>query len=313
MNKTKEIDYSLITLEVFDILKKITESMNIDDTSRYNKRYVGKVVSLDEDTKTKNIKVLVYGVYDDIPEADIPWAEPINAGMAGSSFILPEIGSLVNITFIADDIYRPAYTSSVSSAKDVYGIDGSSRAAMYHHHPGGDVMVLFENEDNVLEFNKVTSSISYRNSSGMIFSLNGLGREDDGAAPAEQDPNSFAMSVGGDGDEFNLIIKPGYVAITSGDTSAPAEIRIEDGCINLVADDGSVSIGTTTNKTTFDEASTMRYTSPGAVVPDAAKMGPYCAIPVCPLTGAPHQGNMYTVTNPPAKEVTPDSSDRAIS
>jgi hypothetical protein len=89
--------------------------------------YVGTVVQHD-DYATKNgapdptigkCRIMVYGIYDNIPIEKLPWAMPDEqwVGSQAGSFIIPPLGALVRVTFESDSIYRPIYSGKVLQAK----------------------------------------------------------------------------------------------------------------------------------------------------------------------------------------------------
>lgn len=78
-------------------------------------KYVGEIVDICDDDPDQKLKVMVYGVYDDISQDDIPWAFPCTHDN-GSRFIPFSIGDLVYVTFNdGDDIYHPIYEGYVKS------------------------------------------------------------------------------------------------------------------------------------------------------------------------------------------------------
>ena len=76
--------------------------------------WIGEVVDIEDPNKVGRIKVKVYGKFDDIPTADIPWAHPGMNSTAGSAsggghFSVPKKGSIVSIKFDQGNIYHPEY------------------------------------------------------------------------------------------------------------------------------------------------------------------------------------------------------------
>jgi hypothetical protein len=302
-----KIDVSSLRSDVVDLLSTMMGKLTNEDTSIYGQRFVGKVESYDPDKKTDKIQVRVYGVFDGIPIDDLPWASPIDENMSGTSMILPELGSLVSVYFEQDDIYRPFYTKKVKVP--VYVGDNSATASLATTGGGdddggvtfGDQMVLFENDSTVLQFNRADGRLSYKHASGMVINFNtdgATGTHDLGDGESELDGASIQIGLGGSNIGYSLSLHQDGAILSNGDGLGTTQIQLGIAGIKVLAQDG-VLIGTETNGTSFDEMTTMRSTSPGAVVPDPANMGPYCAIPVCPMTGMPHQGNMMTVTGAP--------------
>lgn len=103
------------------------------DTLRFHGNYRGKVVSNTDSSKFGRIKVEVFGVFDGIAAADIPWAVPAfplfsGAGSGFGSFAVPEVDSYVWCFFETGDIYQPVYFASASDG--VHGLP-SERTTNY--------------------------------------------------------------------------------------------------------------------------------------------------------------------------------------
>jgi len=297
------IDINSLKSDVISTLSSMMKQLNTDDTDIYGQRFVGRVEAYDTTDMTDKIQIMVYGVFDDLPPDALPWASPIDENMSGNSMILPEIGSLVSVYFEQDDIYRPFYTKKVKVPVYV-GANSSTESNSTMDGDGvtfGDQMVLFENENTVLQFNRADGRLVYKHSSGMILNFNpadSTGTHDEGDADADALRASINIAVGGDNPGYSLSLHKEGAILSNGDGLGTTQIQLGATGMKILGEEG-VTIGTETNATSFDEVTTMRSTSPGAVVPDPANMGPYCAIPVCPMTGMPHQGNMMTVTAAP--------------
>lgn len=79
----------------------------------YNQSYLGVVEDNMDPNKWGRIRVRLHGLYDDIPTENLPWCSPnfpLAVGVKGS-FIVPEIGTVVNVEFDDGDIYEPKYTT----------------------------------------------------------------------------------------------------------------------------------------------------------------------------------------------------------
>ena len=99
---------------------------NISDresqTFDFNGFYRGVVVENNDPKKAGRIKVNVFGVFDNIPVDNIPWAimaDPFMGGLGdnGSSFI-PEIDSHVFVFFENGDHEEPVYFAGAPAIKD---------------------------------------------------------------------------------------------------------------------------------------------------------------------------------------------------
>ena len=93
--------------------------------------WIGEVVDIEDPNKVGRIKVKVYGKFDDIPTADIPWAHPGMNSTAGSAsggghFSVPKKGSIVSVKFDQGNIYHPEYFFNQKISDEVKSeIEGS--------------------------------------------------------------------------------------------------------------------------------------------------------------------------------------------
>lgn len=77
--------------------------------------YVGEVVSNTDDYMIGRLKVKVPMVYGNIAIDDLPWAEPCFPYGSNDKgiFFIPEVGSLVCVTFLNGSEYRPVWLGSI--------------------------------------------------------------------------------------------------------------------------------------------------------------------------------------------------------
>jgi len=76
--------------------------------------WLGEVVDVDDPLKIGRAKVRVYGKFDSLEVADIPWCSPANSWSGGSNsgggaFSVPKKGSIVAVQFNNGDLYHPEY------------------------------------------------------------------------------------------------------------------------------------------------------------------------------------------------------------
>ena len=96
--------------------KLIREAVQKKEYSLNKKFYQGIVVVMTTKKKIGRCRIRVYGVYgDDIPSDSLPWASAdMNfVGSTVGSFVVPTVGTLVNVYFENDDLYLPRYTTKV--------------------------------------------------------------------------------------------------------------------------------------------------------------------------------------------------------
>lgn len=77
-----------------------------------NKSYLGVIVDVADPLKQGRAKVRVFGIFDDIPVEDLPWAEPGTAceyfggGKGGGAVSIPRIGTVVYCSFEGENYYK---------------------------------------------------------------------------------------------------------------------------------------------------------------------------------------------------------------
>lgn len=95
------------------------------DTLKFAGNYRGKVVSNADSSNLGRIKVEIFGVFDGIAAADIPWAVPAfplssGAGVGFGSFAVPEVDSYVWCFFESEDHNQPVYFAEATDG--VHGL-----------------------------------------------------------------------------------------------------------------------------------------------------------------------------------------------
>jgi len=100
-----ERNYLSMTNDIIASLKEMTYKLN--SSYELNKLYVGKVMAYDDEGATEKIKVLVYGVFDNVPVDDLPWAEVLadpysGSGQGGLSESLTLVGGERVLGFFLD-------------------------------------------------------------------------------------------------------------------------------------------------------------------------------------------------------------------
>ena len=77
-----------------------------------NKSYLGVIVDINDPLKQGRARVKVFGIFDDLPTEDIPWAEPGTAseyfggGKGGGAVSIPRIGTVVYCSFEGENYYK---------------------------------------------------------------------------------------------------------------------------------------------------------------------------------------------------------------
>lgn len=131
--------------------------------------FVGPVVDNQDPRSGGRVRVRVSNVFDSIPVTDIPWAGPA-VDLNGNTFILPDIGKVVCVTFDQGNPYKPTYTYAehfnINLQTKLNGISTSDyvsmRALMFDHKTQ-----IYSNDSEGLKidykFNSVNITDSYIN------------------------------------------------------------------------------------------------------------------------------------------------------
>jgi len=224
MNQTSNIR-EILSQDVNALLKEFLTKKLEDD---YVRSYSGKVVDNDDPDQIGRCKIIVFGIYDDIPTEDLPWAIPDFSyiGSLEGNFIVPPIDAIVKVYFDQGDIYLPRYTSKVVEQ----GKLPSDRTTDYP-----DTMVLFTTDDgDKLTVNRKNGNMKFTHRGGTVVSIDGKTGEYNFE---HQNGSKITFDVLGN-------------------------IKIEHA---LFLEDSGI-----------------------AVIPTG--QGPFCALPFCPYSGAPLQG-----------------------
>lgn len=164
-----------------------------------SKEYVGKVIYNQDPTHTGRCKVKVIGLFDNLPDENIPWFTPVNSnvfsGGGSGSISVPKLNTYVRVKFSNDDLYSGEYTALqvvdpalVEEIKDDY--DGAQvllydaeaellityqkmqGLKIYHKgsyillDPTGTIQAVHQNNSNVVEINNDKIIITTASGSG---------------------------------------------------------------------------------------------------------------------------------------------------
>jgi len=126
-----------------------------------NGTYVGEITDNNDPIKLGRCRIRVFGIFgNDIPDDKLPWALPEFTFIGGTrgSFIVPEIGTLVNVYFDRGEIYLPHYTTKILNTRQL----PTSKDVDYPN-----TMVFFETDNgDSFEINRVQQTSKYTHSSG---------------------------------------------------------------------------------------------------------------------------------------------------
>jgi len=151
-----------------DVNQLLKDFLSKTTTDHYVHYYTGKVLDNKDPNQLGRCKIQVYGVYDNIPEEDIPWALPDQTfvGSLMGNFVCPPINAIVKVYFDGGDIYLPRYTGKVVEQSNL----PSDRTTDYP-----DTMVLFETDNGTkLTINRKKKDIKLTHANGTVISIDGI-------------------------------------------------------------------------------------------------------------------------------------------
>lgn len=231
-------------------------------TRSYNDNYIydyqGKVVNNNDPEKLGRCTIRVYNIFSEaIPDSDLPWAIS-DQSLIDGQFIIPPVGAIVNVRFDRGDVYCPIYTSKVLDRNNL----PSQRLTNYP-----DTMVVFQTAlGDYFTVDRSNSKIIINNSVGS-----------DG---------TFTI----DSKETTLKVGTSEIQIAKDKTIT---LKNDKSQIVMNGVTGAVSISSELSVTVNASLVKIIKNNSGVVAPNPTG-GPFCAIPVCPITGMPHQGNTAT-------------------
>lgn len=151
--------------ELNDLLRQFA-ALKTSDVAKGH--HFGNVVDNNDPGKLGRCKVRVRGVFDGLPDSDLPWAVP-DFNLEGN-FSVPEIGHLVDIYFRDDDMNFPHYTTKVIDRNNISTLKDED-------YP--NTFILYETENgDYLKINKKTNEFMIRAASGTVFTINQSGNLD---------------------------------------------------------------------------------------------------------------------------------------
>ena len=161
------------------------------------KTYLGKVVDIKDPLYQGRAKINVYGIFDDVPVEDLPWAEQI-AGMSfggnfgGGNISIPKLGSVVAVHFEENNYYKLNYHYIKEMSKDL-----NEELKTENSYEGTHSMV-YDNEaqPGVLK-------MIYTKSKGLVFQLGDATIQLD-TQNAGTDKEKLRVKIKMNGDEFRM-------------------------------------------------------------------------------------------------------------
>lgn len=159
-----------LRFEQNDVLDNIFNKIN-QEPKTINDSWVGKVIDNKDPDKIGRCKIRVQGYYEGIEDSDIPWALPSPSfiGSLRGSFVVPQVGTLVNGHFDQGDENIPVYDGLAIHEANTKNISDKN-----DDYP--NTMVLFETDDgDGFSVNRKSGTISLKHRSGSVITLDKSG------------------------------------------------------------------------------------------------------------------------------------------
>jgi hypothetical protein len=88
------------------------------------KTYLGRIVDINDPLKKGRAKISVFGIFDDIPVENIPWAEQIpglsfGANYGGGNITVPRLDAVVSVHFEGENYYKMTYEYIKEQSQDI--------------------------------------------------------------------------------------------------------------------------------------------------------------------------------------------------
>ena len=149
------------------LINFLRDYVDVENDNIYSGRYNGVVEDNNDPEQNGRCRVRTMGLYDDIPTELLPWALPDFSfcGTKKGSFIVPEIGTVVNVYYDDNDIYQPRYFSkTLDLTNQNFDADKSE------DYP--DSMIFWETKDgDYFKFNRLKGEATFRTHNGVLVKI----------------------------------------------------------------------------------------------------------------------------------------------
>lgn len=136
-----------------------------------SENHLGRVIFNEDPTFSGRCKVRVFGLFDDLPEENIPWFVPINSPIFSSegagSISIPKIGDIVRVKFSNNDFYSGEYTS-------LQNIDPGLIDEIKDDYQGTHVILYDAEKDLIVIYQPKTGYKMYLNGSVIKIDADGM-------------------------------------------------------------------------------------------------------------------------------------------
>lgn len=242
------------------------------DEQKFNDNWTGKVIDNFDPLYLGRVKIRVFGYYDDVADAALPWALPESTylGSKRGNFIVPKVNTIVRGYFDKGDDQKPIYTALALNEENYATTELLEHIDEITEYP--NVMVLMhtdEGERVTLNRSSGEMNVSHRSGTTLTIAPNGaitvetsIPLTKPGASVKTNMPGANITLAG----NFNLKSKFSNINIES-----------DKGTININASTGDINIGKNAVDTEVN----------GKMVPSETKQK-VNNFKQCLYTGAPH-------------------------
>jgi len=152
----------------------LVNSKRLKESNAEISHYLGVVVDNKDPEFRGRAKIKVFGVFDDIPDADLPWAYQrfeMSFGLGGGSgrMSVPKLGSVVHVQFNNGNYYSPEYKAVQELSPDL--IDEISKSYEGAHsviYDGQEELKIYYTPEKGLNINLKGSKIIIRNDNSIL-------------------------------------------------------------------------------------------------------------------------------------------------
>lgn len=241
-----------------------SNQLHDDSIDSYDHHWTGKVVDNDDPLMMGRCKIRIFGYYDDIADAAIPWALPETSylGSRTGALIVPENGTLVRGYFDVGDDQKPIY-NALAPNMDNY-MASHDMAETLLEYP--NLMTLFSTDKkDRLTVNRSNGEMILTHRSGTTITIN---------------PNG-ALTI-----NTSMVGIPGVTPNLTVNINGNVDINASNGHINLQATKSPVNINAIGGDVNLGNDAVDKDVN-GVSTPSPAKQHAN-NLPMCLVTGSPH-------------------------
>lgn len=133
--------------------------------------YLGKVIYNEDPTYSGRCKVRVFGLFDDLPDQNVPWFVPISSSVfsteGAGSISVPKVGDIVRVNFSNNDFYSGEYMA-------IQNLDPSLIDEIKDDYQGTHVLLYDSTPDLIVIYQPKTGYKMYLNGSVIKIDADGM-------------------------------------------------------------------------------------------------------------------------------------------